>query len=235
MLSLIPKENRFSSLKPLLAPLCSVGDSIASKFFAPSSGPLEVRSVDEPLRETIIREFAQVIGRRTLVPEYTKEGLTWLLDMANRKEQYGKLSNVIVKDESGGIAGWYMYYATAGAVAQVLQFAARQHMATAVLNHMFAHAATQHCVAVMGGIETDAVKEFSENQCMFFLRNMYTVAYSQDPEITTALLKDTPARRYVHLALFTRSECATVSNTSRTLNSFIHSIYSSPSRSQKSR
>jgi len=189
MLSLIPKQNRISRLTPFLRPLCTVGDTLVSKFFKPSSNSLEVSSAREPVYETIVREFADVIGRRALVPEYSKEGLTWLLDMASRKEQYGKLFNVVVKDGSDKVAGWYMYYTAMEGAAQVLQFAARHNMTAAVLNHMFSHARAQRCVAVMGGIETNAVKEFSENQCMFFLRNMYTVAYSQDPEITAALLQ----------------------------------------------
>ena len=62
-------------------------------------------------------------------------------------------------------------------------------MTGTVLGHLFNDAKRRGCVAVMGGIETASVKEFSENQCLFFLRNMYTVAYSRDKEIMEALLK----------------------------------------------
>jgi hypothetical protein len=139
--------------------------------------------------QILLRAFPEVVGRRALLPDYTKDGLTWLLDVAAKKEQYGTLHKVAVRDSSDSIVGWYMYYGKPGEVAQALQYAARKNMESAVLNNMFEHAKAQRCVAVMGGMETSAVKEFSENQCMFFLRSMCTVAYSQDREIIGALTR----------------------------------------------
>jgi hypothetical protein len=188
-LSTIPKENKLSGLKPLLRPVCKAADSLVSRVFMSLPRLDRAYGTHNLDVQTLLRAFPEVIGRRMLFPDYTAEGLTWLLDMAAKKEQYGALHNVAVKGASGSIVGWYMYYANPGNVAQVLQYAARKTMEGVVLNNLFEHAKARGCVAVVGGIETNSVKEFSENQCLFFLRSMYTVAYSQDTEITNALIK----------------------------------------------
>jgi hypothetical protein len=188
-LSLIPKDRCISDLRVLLRPLCSAGDLVASKAFRPLQSSDQTVCESNLDVETLLDAFPDVVGRRALLPDYTKDGLGWLLGMAAKKEQYGKLQKVAVKDTSGGMLGWYMYYGIPGNVAHVLQFAARKKKESLVLNQMFAHAKARGCVAVMGGIDTQAVKEFSENQCFFFLRSMHTAAYSQDPEIISALLK----------------------------------------------
>lgn len=189
MLSTIPKENKISAWKSLLRPLCGAADLLASRLVMSLPNSDRAFRGSELDVQTLLRTFPEVVGRRTLLPDYTKEGLTWLLEMAAGKEQYGALHKTVVKDAAGGVVGWYMYYANPGDVAQVLQFAAKKNLESVVLNHLFEQAKAKRCVAVMGAIETSAVKEFSENQCLFFLRGNYTVAYSHDPEITAALLR----------------------------------------------
>lgn len=187
-LSIIPGEHRLSRAKPLLAPLCIAADLLGSQFFKPSPVANENLHTAELAIEDLMGAFPDVIGRRALLPDYTHEGLTWLVDMASRKKQYGALSKVAVRDASGSVVGWYMLFVREGDVAQVLQFASRRSFEAAILNHLFSYARARRCVAVMGGIDTNAVKEFSENQCLFFLRNVYTVAYTQDRDILAALL-----------------------------------------------
>jgi len=188
-LSTIPKENRFSHLKPLLRPLCRAADALVSNFFMSLPAPDQAYDETDLNVHTLLQTFPDVVDMKALMPDYTEGGLAWLLDMAAKKEQYGALHKVVVKDPAGIIVGWYMYYSNPGEVAQVLQCAARKNMQGVVLTHLFRHAKARQCAAVMGGIDTGAVKEFSENQCMFFLRNMYTVAYSQEPEIMSALFR----------------------------------------------
>jgi hypothetical protein len=189
-LSLISHQSSLGRLKPLLRPICAAADLIASGFFRPPGrSSSQVHAAKAFDVKKALTAFPEIIGRRTILPDYTEDGLTQLLAMASEKEQFGPLFNRVVEDSSGNVAGWYMYYASRGDVAQVLQFAARSHMTGTVLGHLFNDARTRGCIAVMGGIETASVKEFSENQCLFFLRNMYSVAYSLDKEIMDALLK----------------------------------------------
>ena len=66
---------------------------------------------------------------------------------------------------------------------------ARPGMAGSGLGHLFLDARRKGCAAVIGGIEPALVKELSESQCLFFIRNTYTVAYSKDQQIMDALMK----------------------------------------------
>ena len=188
-LSLVPEKGGLSWLKPLLRPSCAAADLVASQLFSPFRDPGDILTAREPDIDNLQTAFASVIGTRALLPDYTKDQLAWRIAMAAKKEQYGPLHKVIVEDASGAIVGWYLYYPNPGDVARVIQIVARKNREGAVLNHLFLNAKSRRCVAVMGAIDPATVKEFSENQCLFFVRNTYMVAYSQDQEILGALLR----------------------------------------------
>ena len=188
-LSLLPKGGRLSAAKTLLRPFCTAADLVAAQLFRPSRSAEDVLTAREPDIETLQTAFSDVVGTRTLLPDYTRDELAWRLNMAAQKDQYGPLHKVIVEDSSRTIVGWYLYYPNHGDVARVLQVVARKGREGDVLNHLFLNARSRHCVAVMGAIEPGAVKEFSENKCLFFVRNTHMVAYSQDQEILGALLR----------------------------------------------
>ncbi len=188
-LSLFPSEGVLSRARAPLRPLCAAADLVAAQLFTPYQEPGLVLTAREADFDTLQTAFPDVVGSRTLLPDYTRDQLAWRLGMAARKEQYGPLHKVMVEDASHTIIGWYLYYPNPGDIARVLQIVARKNRVAAVLNHLFASAKSQYCVGVMGAIEPGAVTEFSNNQCLFFVRNIYTVAYSQDREILGALLR----------------------------------------------
>jgi hypothetical protein len=186
-LSTFTGDGKRAAFRSLARPVCRLADMPAARIVTP------VRKPDRPLLsseldvQTLRSSLIDVVGRRALLPDYANDGFDWLLGAAGQKRQYGPLHKVVLKDASGTVAGWYMYYAKPGDVAQVLQFAARHSLEKDVLAHLFLDARANGSVAVMGGIEVRSVPAFSESQCMFFLRNMCTVAYSRDEEVLNAL------------------------------------------------
>jgi hypothetical protein len=186
-LSTFAGEGKRAMLRTLAQPLGKLADVVASRVVTPVRKPAHHLIATVLDIETLRASFAPVLGRRALTPNYDDTGFAWLLASAEKKEQFGPLRKVILKDAGGTVAGWYMYYAQPGEVAQILQFAARRSSEKDVLAHLFLEVKALGCIAVMGGIEVRSVAAFSESQCMFFLRSMCTVAYSCDEDVLRAL------------------------------------------------
>ena len=75
----------------------------------------------------------QRLGRqRTAAPtRLTRGSLTWLLSLAAEKRQFGERQGVLVRDPTGEVAGWFVYYChTGGGVGEVLQLAERRSTQT---------------------------------------------------------------------------------------------------------
>jgi hypothetical protein len=91
----------------------------------------------------------------TLQPVYDARSLAWLLDQTAHKTRYGRLRARAVRDRER-LLGWYLYYAQAGGVSEVLQIAARDGSFDRVLLRLLADAWRHGAVAVRGRLRTQA-------------------------------------------------------------------------------
>lgn len=88
---------------------------------------------DVPL---VIGMLERELAGMALRPVYDAHALQWLVAMAAEKRQFGPLRAAVVRDRSGEMAGWFLYYGARGGVAQVLQVAARHSRESLVFSHL---------------------------------------------------------------------------------------------------
>jgi hypothetical protein len=127
----------------------------------------ELETVGEPLDVgTLLSCLLRFSKGRALRPGYDIESLSWLLQYLERRNARGQLRKILVR-KKGEIVGWFIYYAKAGDVSELVQIgAASQAAAGQVLKHLFDDAWTQQAVAVSGQLEPFLMPALSEEPCL---------------------------------------------------------------------
>jgi hypothetical protein len=118
-----------------------------------------------------------------LTPAYTEESLTWLLQNAAEKKEYGPLRQITLFSTDHELQGWFLYYPNAGKLGQVLQIGATARTAQAVLSHLFTDARERGSLALTGRMEPRYISAFSALNCIYLHRNSSVVVHSNDLEI----------------------------------------------------
>jgi hypothetical protein len=183
-----------------LRPLCGAVDLLATHL--PQSPLLQrppATAVTELDPWTLLDGIERLGRGRALRPRYDADSLAWLLAALERSQGRGPLRGAVVRSE-GLVLGWYLYYARADGIAEVVQVGASEPSAAAVLDHLFADAFGQGAIAVSGQVEPSLMPAFSERFCLFHRGRdgSWVLVQSRDERILRALqLAD---------ALFTRLE-----------------------------
>jgi len=187
--SYLTKSALLAALEIAARPVSSVADGLAAKL---SSSPF--RQIDSPLQaseldlDTLLKCLAEFRGLYSLWPEYDKPSLAWLLSFMERMKGHGEtLRRFVLRDGSGKIVGWYIYYATAGGLGEVAQIGgARQHLKS-ILDHLFHDAWSRGAIALHGVLDRRLMDDFSEKNCFFTCRGGWTVAHSRNPDLLALL------------------------------------------------
>ena len=117
--------------------------------------------------KTLLKCIEKFSSKEVLHPSYDLRALTWLLDAASEKQQYGALRKSLVRDAQGDIVGWYLYYQKPSAGSHVLQLMAQRESIHQVLSHLFLDAWRAGSCSVTGRIEPRFIPQLSENYCYF--------------------------------------------------------------------
>jgi len=91
-----------------------------------------------------------------------------------------------VLDAAGQLAGWFLYYAQPGSVAEVLQLVARDGAYDGVLRHLLSDAHAQGATAVRGRFDPAHAQELSDRHCWLRREGPWTLIHSRDAEIISA-------------------------------------------------
>jgi GNAT superfamily N-acetyltransferase len=178
-----------AALEVAAKPFCNVADSVAVRFssspFRQNESHLEAAELDV---ETLLRCLAEFRGGYSLWPEYDEHSLRWLLNFMERMKGHGDaLRRFVLRDGKGKIVGWYVYYVTAGGLAEVAQTGgARQHLKS-ILDHLFHDAWSHGSIALHGVVDRRLMADFSEKNCLFTCRGGWTVAHSRKPDLLELL------------------------------------------------
>lgn len=163
-------------------------DSVAARFlphYFPSAHPT---LVDEPLQiQTIIEYLPEFSKGLMLRPLYDEETLTWLLDQAKRNIAYGELISSQLRNSSGEITGWYLYYLQKGGLGEVIHLAARKKSEGEVLDHLFNHAKVNGANTIMGRMEPRWMQELADRGCFFGRIGRLTLIQSHNMDILNAI------------------------------------------------
>jgi hypothetical protein len=114
----------------------------------------------------MLPHLLEIADGNALRPHYDARSLAWLLEQTARKTRHGRLRARAVH-EGARLIGWYLYYARAGEVGEVLQVAAHDGSFGRVLQRLLADAYRQGATAVRGRLDPRHVQELSDRHCWF--------------------------------------------------------------------
>lgn len=164
-------------------PFCDAADRLSAKL---SSSPFrQVESKLHPAEldvETLISCVGQFRNQYALFPEYDATSLTWLFSFMERMKGHGeRLRKLLLRDDAGNVAGWYVYYLTPGGFADVAQIGGSRKQLKDTLDHLFQDAWRQGAIALHGTLDRRLMDVFSEKNCFFTCRGGWTLAHSRKP------------------------------------------------------
>jgi len=175
-------------LSPIMRPLSQLSDTMLARMaprrfrFAPSD--LIPKDLDD---ETLLECISQFSALYSLCPEYDELSLPWLIRRAEKMKLRGELRKVALRDNSGAIAGWYLYYLATGGSSDVLQMCARRGSAGAVLDHLFHHAWSNGSELISGRLEPQLLPALSSRGCYLNCGPPWVMIHTRDPEISQAI------------------------------------------------
>lgn len=173
-------------LRAVAKPLCLGLDSIPSPWrsLPSAAGPLDASALTSAALHQCLLEFG---NGQVLRPEYDPASLQWLMQFMERNYKRGTLHASLLRDENGGIAGWYIYYAKRGGVGEVVQVGGTAESFQNVLAHLFLDARANGVIALHGQVDFERIADFSDAGCFFSCRGGWVLAYSRRPELIKAL------------------------------------------------
>ncbi len=149
--------------KPL--PLLDTPTARAIRYFRL---PEPVGVSDEPLTPELMLENLPLVTRSLrLTPDYDLPFLRWLFAELPQSRTWGTPQGRLVRDDSGRVLGWYVYYLLPGEGCQVMQLAARDRQAGTVLDSLFAHATRHGGGAVQGRVEAHLLAALAQRKAVF--------------------------------------------------------------------
>jgi len=179
----LTESSLIASLEFVSKPFCGIADKVAARL---SSSPF--RQVQSRLQaseldaETLISAAAELRDGYSLFPEYDAKSLSWLFSFMERMKGHGEqLRKLVLRDDSGKIAGWYIYYLNPGGFADVAQIGGPRKQMKHILDHLFHDAWSLGALAVHGTVDRRLMDIFSEKNCFFTCRGGWTLSHSRQP------------------------------------------------------
>jgi hypothetical protein len=172
-----------SAMKPALVAL----DAVAARVPVNPFRPPPAAALEELTPETLLAALPRFTSSFVLRPDYDARSLRWVLDLAAQKQCWGRFRQTVVRDETGGVAGWHLYYVKPGAVAEVLQVAARPECMGLVLDRLFAQAWREGAIGVAGRLESRFFRALADKHCLFHAGGPRMLVHSRDQALLDAL------------------------------------------------
>ena len=171
-------------LSPITRPLGRLSDALMARIapgrFHFSAPDLIPKELDDETLLALISRFGAFYSMR---PEYDLRSLSWLIRRAEKINRRGELRKIALRDVSGAIAGWYLYYLNSGGSSEVLQLCARAASAGAVLDHLFHHAWSNGSALISGRLEPQLLPALSSRRCHLNCGPPWVMVHARDPEI----------------------------------------------------
>ncbi len=138
-------------------------------------------SIDE-----LLQGLADVQPYYSLQPDYERESLSWLLEMAAGKKGHGELKRTEVRESSGRRLGWYIYYLNSSGTSRVLQLAARHNAIDRVFGCLVAEARRAGTDALTGRLDPRFMGELTRQGCALSA-NSWVLAHAKNPYLLDPL------------------------------------------------
>jgi hypothetical protein len=162
-------------------------DTAARPLIARRLAPHTPRTTTEPLTpQAMLEHLPELTRSLRCFPDYDEPYLEWAFAEMAQVRSRGKLVRSLVRDASGSVIGWYVYYLDRR-LSQVMQIAARRGAAEAVIDDLLHHAYTNGSAAVRGRVEPHLVEPLARRRCLFGW-NGQALVYSRHPAVLAVLL-----------------------------------------------
>jgi hypothetical protein len=188
VVSQLAKRIPFATLASVLTPLCRLLDAGTTRLVPKYFPKLNSKHSEEELdTRTLLTYLPQLAGNRTIQPVYDDYSLQWVLNHARQMHLYGTLQRVLVRDQSGEVMGWYLYYLKSDDTSTVIQIVARKNSFNEILDHLFEHARRHGATALIGRLEAQYIQELSDKYCWFDRFSGWTLIHSKNSELLHAI------------------------------------------------
>jgi hypothetical protein len=162
------------------ARVSQVLDTLASPL---ANRALRPQRADGPQDELTPAELVSRLGelKFRLRPAYDEEFADWLLREVAAVRSRGRLVARAVR------RGWYVYYLVPGGISQVLQVAAEERDAGALLEHLLRDAYEGGSAAVQGRLEAHIREPLAQRKALFHQSGYLALVHAEDREILHAI------------------------------------------------
>lgn len=178
----------FSYTTQALSPLVSLADMTAARvlprYFSKGASSYSEEELEVGAVLTYLPQFSRGLALR---PVYDERSLLWLFDQAAQMKLHGEFKKVLLRDEQGAVAGWYLYYLKRGGLSSVIQIAARKNSEGEVIDHLFDHARRGGATALSGRLEPRFIQELADRGCFFNRIGCLMLIQSKNAEILNAI------------------------------------------------
>jgi hypothetical protein len=183
------KRNRMKFLARAATPLCRFTDTIINKYWDGTKVHEDTDSYR--IREVSVDELKQYIEQlskgKSLRPVYTKENLSWLMNVAGKPRRFGQLQKEVVFDQHNKMAGWFIYYKNPGGESEVLQMQALPEKRVQVFSMLLQKVRQQGAIDITGRLDPEWVAVIPNTAyCWYMPGRVWMIAHSRDKEILQA-------------------------------------------------
>ena len=178
----LPRLAGFAALAP-----CIAADALFARLHPNRFCRETVDSQEDALDSAaMLAGLPQILRSYALQPAYDQATLDWLLDQAARKARHAKLRGRVVRDGERRLIGWYLYYAEAGRIGEVVQMAALEGSFDIVLRRLLADAWRSGATALRGRLDPRFAQELSNRHCWLRTDSTWTLIHSRRADVLAA-------------------------------------------------
>lgn len=176
----------------IIFPVCYIADVIATKI---SRSPLHVSrpqgTTADLDNEVLLELLTKIPAKNWILPEYDKSSIDWTLDFVGRRKAFGDVRKKIVRNIDQKPIGWFIYYASPGAIGEVLQIGAESASVGKVLDHLFYDAFEYGLVGLHGRLEPQLMQELTLKVCFFMRNGSWTLVQSDKLDVLNLIQSGT--------------------------------------------
>lgn len=174
-------------LRRLLAAVSPMADAALARrpsrrFHAPPAG--SAADVETPALLALQEELGD---RRHLRPAYDLESFGWLISLLEEQRQMGELQKVMVRDEHGRPAGWFVYFLRRGGVCEVVQIGGSESSMELVLAHLVHHAWKGGALALNGRVDPRVMRAYLRSGADVLPGMYWMLVHARLPELRLAV------------------------------------------------
>lgn len=174
-------------VRPWARPLLGLLDGPATRMVPALRAPALGGTSDELLTPALLLENLPALTRSLrLVPDYDEPFLEWVFGELHNNRTWGEPQRRLVRSADGRALGWYVYFLLPHESCQVLQVAAHDRHAGAVLDNLFAHAVGGGGAAVQGRVEAHILASLAHRRALFRF-SARSLVHSRHPELLGAI------------------------------------------------